>query len=184
MAKRKRSLQQGSDVSRRGVQPTVLVQDDGRALVSVDLAQVELPDHSFYANALVTTQVGPVVSYFFGQIAQFASEQPLSAIVRIDVPIFALGEIVKSFAPIRDRVALVDSSGLAVPIVTGGAKTAFAYPAQAVGLLVNEHMTVIDFYQLLPVRGGIFELAAAIRITGMPQLATAFVTQSDKLSGA
>ena len=166
------------------MQPTVVFQGDGRALVTVDIAQADLPDLSFYANALTTTRVEQVVSYYFGQIAQFASELPLSAIVRVDVPVFSMGEVVKSFAPIRDRVAQLDSSSPHVAPVTGAAKTAFAYPAQAVGLLVNDHMTVIDFYQLVPVRGGIFELAAAIRITGMPQLAVAFINQTDKLAEA
>ncbi|MBL8621137.1 MAG: hypothetical protein JNK64_07525 [Myxococcales bacterium] len=183
MAK-KRSHRQPSAAGRHGVQPTVVVQGDGRALVTVDLAQADLPELSFYANALTTTRFDHVVSYYFGQMAQFASEQPLSAIVRVDVPVFAMGEVVKSFAPLRDRVAQLDASNPPVAPVSSAAKTAFAYPAQAVGLLVNDHMTVIDFYQLVPVRGGIFELTAAIRITGMPQLAVAFINQSDKLAEA
>ena len=183
MAKRKNPGRQASYIPHRGVQPTVVVQDDGRTLVTVDISRADLPELSFYANALMSKRFGPVVSYFFGQAAQAVQEQPVSSIVRIDVPIAALGEIIKSFAPIRDLLTRVDSSMDAVAAVSGVAKTAFAYSAHAVGLLVNDHMTVMDFYQLVPVRGGLFEVMPVIRMTGVPQLATAFVAQSDLFSG-
>ena len=155
---------------------------DGTLELRVSLKDLAPPDTTFYANAASAIKVGDMVTFVLGQVVSLESGAGPQAVVRIDMRMDAVRSLVDSLEGLGERISKIKGDRILSIPPTASPKASVAYLAHAVKVLMNEFMSVLDFYELTPVEGVVGNISPVIRISGFPQLLAFFATEAARFT--
>lgn len=154
----------------RGPQLVTKPLGNGMFELSINFSQSTPPETTFYANTATVTRHGQMVSMIFGQVTHGTE---VDALVRFDMRVDMVAGFLETFVGLKERMADIDAK-FSEPLLafpkSPRPKAGAAYPAHLARVLVNDFMTLLDFYEFLPVEGGEGIVNPLMRISGYPQL--------------
>lgn len=177
-AKNKKRKEEQRQRSRSG-QLLVTNNSDGTVTYAVHLVDASPPEDVVYTNAATAVREGATVSFFFAQYVA-VGKRP-EHVLRIDMPAHAVAMLGDSMEPIRNRVERFKNEVMPPFDPQTEGRSAEASHADAARVIVNEFMTIVDFYQIVPRPGVAGDALPVVRVLGATALLPFVATQCERL---